>query len=64
MSQLLHLSALITIDTAFTLYMGKVMGSPTDPKLFPTPQTLHDLSYKLLSKAERNFVAKTVNAKG
>lgn len=60
MSQLMHLSALLTIDTAFTLYMGKVMGSPTDPKLFPSPKTLHDLTFKLLSKAERNFVEKRV----
>jgi len=60
MSTIMHLNTLITIDTAMTLYMGKVMGSPSDPKLFPTPQTLHGLTFKLLSKAERNFVEKRV----
>lgn len=64
MSQLMHLSALLTIDTAFTLYMGKKMGSATDPKNFPTPATLHELTYKLLSKAERNFVEKSVDEHG
>ncbi len=64
MSQLMHLSALVTIDTAFTLYMGKVMGSATDTKLFPNASTLHDLTFKLLSKAERNFVAKSVDENG
>lgn len=64
MSQHLHLSALLTIDTAFTLYMGKVMGSPRDEGLFPTPQMLHDLTFKLLSKAERNYVEKKVDDNG
>ena len=64
MSTLMHLNTLLTIDTAFTLYMGKVMGSPSDPKLFPTPQTLHQLTFKLLSKAERNFVLKEVDDNG
>jgi len=56
----MQLNTLLAIDTAFTLYMGKVMGSPTDPKLFPSAKTLHALTYKLLSKAERNFVEKRV----
>lgn len=64
MSQLMHLTALMTIDTAFTLYMGKVMGSATDPSKFPTPQQLSDTTVKLLSKAERNFVEKAVDDKG
>lgn len=64
MSTIMHLNTLLAIDTAMTLYMGKVMGSPNDPKLFPTPQTLHSLTFKLLSKAERNFVAKEVDDNG
>ncbi len=57
---IMDLNNLVTIDTAFTLYMGKVMGSATDPKLFPSPRVLHQLAYKLLSKAERNFVEKRI----
>jgi len=64
MSQLMHITALMTIDTAFTLYMGKVMGSATDPSKFPTPQQLSDTTVKLLSKAERNFVEKAVDDNG
>jgi len=60
----MHLTALMTIDTAFTLYMGKVMGSATDPSKFPTPQQLSDTTVKLLSKAERNFVEKAVDDNG
>lgn len=57
---LMPLLPLLTIDTAFTLYMGKIIGSASDPKLFPKPALLHELTYKLLSKAERNFVEKRV----